>query len=297
MTETIESTLKQIKRFLKTDDEGLLYVNPPKQYEDFPTLREAKGLIPFEEKSIIDYLKDFTVTTLDSYRIMEINGIELGDSGMMCDYCKTLCKIDRKYCMDCHKDMCLLCFEEDEEKAKQNNCKNYHKRKDDLELCKTHKLIDRSIWGRDCNKCYEYIYEEEWYHDKKANEDYHLACKPDKDVEKCKLDVDQLQYGSFVDWIPIYNDIDKENSIYLNLNKESPYFHRISVSSMDNHGRMGFYITDYTLDTLEELLCILEKYYDVWCEKYPPDENSWEKVYDAPIKTFMESKNMPIHYG
>lgn len=86
------------------------------------------------------------------------------------------------------------------------------------------------------------------------------------------LSIKNNEYGSLLDWIPIYSDVD-HSYVTINVNRDSPYYGKAGVAIQDDHGRMGYFNMD---TTVSELL------------KNFQGENLTE---------FLNAKNFPIYYG
>lgn len=295
---------------IKADDVHVINVKKPLKYSEIPKIESIleKHSVTTPEK-IIEYFGE-----IKDSRIMMINGVPMdGDcSCLYCDYCNTSIEKDKYYyCYDCHLDMCSLCHSEtSEEIATKNGAKNYHNRKDKLEKChNNHQLIkrDKSRMYATCDICNEGIILGQSYFNTEMDYDMCLECsKTDEGQDKMKENNLQLsvppcemnQFGSMLDWVPIVID-DEYNMILINLNPESSYHQKYALSSVDDHGRQGYYTIwkDTTLDELvNEINEILEEQKKEE-EKTGKKRDVWDAVYNMPIKIMMNNRHMPYHYG
>lgn len=107
------------------------------------------------------------------------------------------------------------------------------------------------------------------------------------------VDVSALPMGSLLDWVPVLYDR-HEHAVLYNINKDSPYYHRIGALTADNHGRDGFHMLEGAI-TLDDYVKELEA-----MECSP--EVSWEAHYGAPIVTSIDNRENvdtcgDVHYG
>lgn len=287
---------------LNDNEDYSLDITIPDSYDDFPTVDKVKGHDIFTLSEIKQYF-DKDLRRLD---IRMINGEVLDEFGMcrQCDYCR-FNEINGgyfKYCNECRMDMCNMCYEEtSEEIALKNGAKNWKKRKDKLEECRGHDLVEKQM-NRDayCDDCKDTITSDSWWYDGKKH-DVCQDCYENKKEDLLELKLfknvpkdEQINFGSFCDWIPILKD-EEENMILVNLNKSSKYYDWICFLSVDNHGRIGFFTEDeklnIVLEKIREFKTELDKEYE------GKDTCSWDYSYSLPIKKYMKSKNMEIHYG
>lgn len=157
-------------------------------------------------------------------RLRCINGFYTPDDidqdvcdSLYCDYCRTPISSDNFYnCAECHADMCELCFQEKtEEIAIANGAKNYHKRKELLNVCFAHsdKLILIVI-----KEYFTNLF---------------------KDIE------------NIIQLVPIIAD-NEDNFILMNCNPESKKYKSLYLYNCDNHGRRGIF--ESKIHDLQELL-------------------------------------------
>lgn len=99
--------------------------------------------------------------------------------------------------------------------------------------------------------------------------------------------------GSIFSWIPIYRDEEYNSILYCAVKDEAKYG-KLALMSYDDHGRTGMYTVKEDFDTLKREL---EELYRGWLKDYPPDECSWDKVYNLPIKLAMNKRGFEYHYG
>jgi len=281
MTSTIDLgalKLPLTDEFIENDDDYLINVRVPKKYSQVPQFSHSLGekyhIMTFDD--INDYFTQ--ILSNQSMRITFVNGIEMSNSmSYYCDYCGADIEDDYYYCYNCHNDMCRLCFSEtSQEIATANGAQNYENRKDQLEICRNkHKLVSRkNANAAICNLCNEntdhddlLIKTEKRYHNKVDDYDLCLKCSETEQgqniiKEKNLQLIDNLlschvcDFGSFLDWVPLLRD-DTYNMILCNLNPESPYHMKYAISSVDDHGRTGYYtITEQT--TIETLITEIE---------------------------------------
>lgn len=294
--------------YIDNDDENLINVKLPNEYIDIPEFRDVPGHKKVDY--VIGYFNDILN---DNFRISVINGAHTSNDGPhhMCDYCETFIEkeFNYYYCYDCHLDMCHLCFgETNKEISKLNGIEHWHKRAETLARCREHDLRVRYFKELQyyCDLCRKDIYDIYRYsncEEKDDNcEDLCQKCTETemgkKFIEDNKLILTEniiecgYEFGSMLDWIPILRD-DEYNLILYNCNPESELCNRLACVSSDNHGRMGFYTVKETID-LDELLDKLEEYYS---EGEWKKLKGWEEFYNYPIKRFMQSQNIPVHYG
>lgn len=253
---------------------------------------------------------------------------------LYCDYCDSPIgsaneneEISNGYwrCWDCQKDMCNLCHSEvNEDIAIKNGAQNYHLRKDRLQAClnenenekhKVQKRCNMDLSIRCCDLCNSEIDlndEVRWSED--------VTNYNSKDVcQKCantpngmqyiflwkmqqihmannlKLLWENCEFGSMMDWIPIYKD-DEFNMILINCNPNSSSFKKIALAASDNHGRSGFFTIPHDIE-ISNLLEGMEIEYSDVCSKLKTDGNESEIKYLSAIQLLMETFNMPTYYG
>lgn len=84
-------------------------------------------------------------------------------------------------------------------------------------------------------------------------------------------------------------------NIYYNINRSSKHYKTLSISSYDDHGRMGIYqITKF--NTLEELKKNIEPfYYDMAMSAI--SDQGWGSYYTNSINLLMDDMDMMYHFG
>ena len=307
--------LFQNKHFI-ADYAYLIRVTLPKTYSSFPKVKD--DALPPCHYTFKDVNEWFTMVHDRDLRIREINEISFEEEEEeYCQYCNAKLDYDLSYhCMHCRRKMCKLCHgETSEEIALANGARNYHKRKNKLDEChKANQIVERdrvrsdTIKSEDhCNLCQIQVYQFiesngnlcEWYTAPKEIFKICPSCsQTDRGIKlieehkfvHCTLLYDLNEYGSFLDWIPIIED-DDGNLVLVNCNPDSTNFNRTSLSSVDNHGRMGFYSTELSLD---EIISKLNEYSKNNSTK---KLTGWDKFNDQPIKLLMRELDMPTHYG
>jgi hypothetical protein len=129
-----------------------LNVKIPEKYE---ILENA-----LNENDIIEFYKD----VVDS-RLHYLNGYNIDncfDFGYICDFCSSkIHNEDYYYCLDCRKDICILCYKE----LANFFCGNNY------DECKIHSLIKRSFFNYSCDDCGKSI--KKYYYKYNLNEFYH----------------------------------------------------------------------------------------------------------------------------
>lgn len=97
-------------------------------------------------------------------------------------------------------------------------------------------------------------------------------------------------FGSILDWVPIYRD-DEYNAILYNVNKESDKFDTLGLMIVDNHGRLGYFSINISLN---KLLKTLLKYHEKIKAK---EEKSGNKSWDTAIYYYCRKNGTPTYYG
>lgn len=248
-------------------------------------LKEEHGLIICDEKYQASFIKEVKD---QENRIQMINGLSLNfeyfdGSCYYCDYCNTgMDPINSgkeyHFCKDCQKDMCLLCYgETSEEVAKNNGAKNYELRKDELEKCRQHNLLERKFLPKDFNV--------EWDYDEQLDPKYFRV-------------IDQIweytSVGSILDWVPILRD-EEHNQILINLNTESQYSGQIAMLTNDDHGRSQ--ISTFPDMTFEEIFTELKTYPSEMLDVEGKKDVSWNAFYSLPIQMFCRNRNIRTSLG
>lgn len=298
-------TLYPEKDYVKTDEDSVMNVKIPLRYSELPNI-ECKGHKQVSMNEIKEHFGELLDTRL---RIVNGYNLDVWCFGLYCDYCR-VSKIEGKYyyCKDCCKDMCVLCFgETSEEVALKNGAKNYTDRKDVLETCRKHNLVEReTTLIFNCDECKESIDESRYSNIKEVGalecEDICMKCKDTEEGKKLITEknlikteairiIDMTDFGSYFDWVPVLRDEEEYDTVLMNLNSDSPYHNQLCLMSVDDHGRCGFYTIN---ESLEEIVPILERNYE---NSKNSGKDGWEEYYERPIKALMSSKNMQIHYG
>lgn len=231
-----------------------------------------------------------------------------------CDFCNSTTDVkDAKYCSKCDKSMCALCFSEtSEEIALENGAKTWHKRAHALEKCREHGMKDlNTAFENKRNKCYDHKIAPivSCVSCDKCSQTFSLprysTCVEknpnliDESFKKLVADGDNMYamhrgYGSFLDWIPVYMD-SEHNMILYNANPDAEKYSEFSMMSMDDHERCGFQsIGEKDINNLKK---DLEERYDKWYDKFGQLECDWDKVYNVPIKTYLDAHGFKYHFG
>lgn len=302
---------------LKLESSMILDITTPKRYdEDIPVIKD----VPYHNKLSLSDIKKYFEYMLDDPRIMNVN-TNISDSyyictcWLVCDYCNISKGRWMMRCTECKKHMCDLCYNErSEEDAIANGAKNWLKRKDSLMLCFSHEDkfeecdIDIPLRCDICNN--ESDKERKWYTNPRDDLDICYRCYINKDCEeKVRLlvdknpdnwkhiDKDNPDYGtgSFLDWIPILQDVYTEAKLYYNINLDSKYYHKTMLSTVDNHCREGYFVCKENLDNMLEKIKLRSEEYG---KEYGEKEDSWDKHYNCPINKILNNDyGHPVHYG
>ena len=268
-------------------------------------------------------------------RVCIINGVptHMDFSALFCDYCgghigESHKSRDDCYwrCWDCQKDMCDLCHGEvDEAAALSNGAVNYALRRDALALCldgnisissrgsserpSVHKIqrrVNRSFDYRRCDICENIISDDSRWGNK--DKDVCKACSLTPDgldfIENMGLweftmkEVwDNTEFGSMMDWVPVYKDSgDGESMILMNCKSDSSLFGRICLSAGDDHGRYGFFTVDSSFK-MSDLFEKMEAAYKIKCDELIQDDSQSQIEYVTPIQELMNSLGIPTYYG
>lgn len=242
---------------------------------------------------------------LSDGRFCLIEGVTMDyTGGYDCDYCKVTIVGKRFYCRQCIKDMCKLCHSEtSEEIAIGNGAKNYKNRAEALATCRSHTLVERNdvMPYRSCNVCQKYIGSNAHWHN---DNDYDL-CMTCADgsalIEQHGLTYIESEspfkesgFGSMLDWVPVLRD-SEYNLVLYNINIDSEHHRRYCLSSVDDHGRRGYFVV-YDVSTIDEILAELNKIV-IELKEGAKYLDKWDKFYNMPIKVMMNNRGMPFHYG
>jgi len=225
------------------------------------------------------------------------------------------------YCEQCAKWMCEQCREETSaEIAAKHGSVRWDQRKDALTACREHGLVvkkPKNGFPR-CHKCdicrrklTEGAISTPCCYTNNNNYDICGDCAGteegkkkivEKDLEMCIPFCEQVGYGSMLDWVPILKDTAEEGdydggTVYYNHNEESDNHGKLALSTVDDHGRMGYFSLDKdtTLASLLQTLTELQKQFD---QEFADDKyDSWSKYYSRPINRYLESLGHPVYYG
>lgn len=268
--------------------------NCPSSLPVFPDIKFLKKL---NSQEMLDYFK-----YISENRIVLFEGLYQDRSVYQCDYCFADITENTtfKHCLDCVSDMCALCFWEVSE-AKNNGAVDGLKRKEHLEKCRTHDLVDIDLGSSFyCDGCLSLIIYPR-YSNRTKDKDFCINCVTDSLIQEYQLDLvnglllqQQVKFGSLFDWVPIYMDCDT-NTIYYNINKDSEHYETFAISSIDDHGREGYFRIKESL-TAEDLKKELEELYEIYRSEFC-DQKNRGSFFDMPIKTFMQKRNMGTNYG
>jgi hypothetical protein len=300
--------------FFVDDEDSYIYTAIP-EYSKVPSVELVDGLQLMEQEDIDRY---FTDILNSNCRIKLINGIptNMDFTCLYCDYCGTSIEDKFYYCWICHKDMCNLCYgETDADIAQSNGAKNYELRREALDVCRKHNLQERSISLQICycDICGASLSEGDlWTNAKLGNYDRKDVCCEcaETDEGKALISTDKLEkvhydllqtwnysnFGSLLDWIPIYRDVEY-NMILINCNKNSSLVGTFALMSNDDHGRSGYYTLskDWSLEKIQESL--REYHNNQAHDEHGNKLSGWDEFYNLPIKRLMTQHNMEIHYG
>jgi hypothetical protein len=272
-----------------TDERSTVFMYKPSELVSFPNIGldmiNTKYLSIQTHENIKEYFESMFD---DSVSLHVIDGIHLnsGCDSYYCDYCKTNIKENWFFCYHCYKDMCKMCHEEtNEEIAVKNGAKNYKKREEDLNMCRSHnKIVSRNIrnkknpssW-RSCDLCHETIDEKHNFYTAEEDYDICLNCYQNSDdarniVEtkdmslfdlndkKCYL-FNSTDFGSMLYWIPIIGDTETCH-VLMNLNPNDKNYGKICLQSCDDHGRFGYFIVRDENYDLNKILMRLKEITD-----------------------------------
>lgn len=298
---------------------NILYVAGPNDTIELPRVEFLEGFTSPSQSDINCY---FDNILKDNVRIHSINGIRTDPRfyrfGPFCDYCENQCSLEHYYCYDCYLHICNDCHKQmitiwdqiakEELSILDTNCchPNHHI------VVRTKNIQNLFI----CDICHLAIIGSERYNKKIEPDsnpdlmdignsiDVCLACSTDKDINmqlvEHKLELvpnnlcdDIFEFGSLMDWVPIVND-EFGNIILFNYNKNSQYVGRYAVASIDDHDRYAYFILNRKID-LGNIINNLIKYAN--SDEWKKCEGPISRLYNCPIKKFIASLNIPIHYG
>lgn len=285
-----------------TSEDVRIDVTLPKRYD--AKLPEVKPLDNYKITTLENIYDHFATFLDNDLRVRVINNVSL-DSDMreldtICGYCRTS-QNGYRFCTECKKNMCKLCWEEKtEEIAKANGAKKWKKRKDALLLCFGHqeKMEYTKTPKVKCDVCRDLSTEKPglWKHNRVSDKDLCPECttKPAaEDIIKNSSDdwftaehLDEstrLDFGSFLDWVPVLCHEDGD-AVFYNINPDSEHYHKALLRVVDNHSREGYFVVDKSLDDIIEEIRI---------------EKDLENIdgADTQIKRYVHEKGWDIYYG
>lgn len=235
--------------------------------------------------------------------------------GVKCFNCKTYFEKGHS-CSKCGEHICDSCQGETNSKVKDtfldNVLEGYKKLNEKVEPCRSHDLVERSaadMFGFSCDVCDEIISGDRYSNAPVVGfdncSDVCLSCAEEeeegqqmvkeKDLKKViKSNVDILDFGSMLDWIPVLEDSDSYDAVFVNLNPASPYHQQVCLMAVDDHGRSGFSTIRKEGVGLDQVVAKVREYQNNSDWK---DLEGWNKHYNRPIKQLMNDYNMPTHFG
>lgn len=96
--------------------------------------------------------------------------------------------------------------------------------------------------------------------------------------------------GSIMEWIPLFRD-EYYHTLFYNVSKSSPRYHKLGVLSIDDHGRSGMHFFNDTLENFIREINLLQERY----EKQAP--KGWEAHYLAPLCKYVQLRGKSVHFG
>jgi hypothetical protein len=255
-------------------DGVLLDVEMPYNYDKcIPEIKIDDNYRYCNNNDNFKYFKDLSEKKIKIAVINDINLTETSRILKKCSYC--LCIVSNngfpiRYCKQCKKNMCKLCYDEkSEEIALDNGSKNWNMRKDDLKRCFDHVdelniahnlPVNCDLCGEKSKDCFG-----RWYCNRSTDKDICPVCfytdsgqifiKSERETWEGILYRDEYKnpnFGSMLNWVLL---IDSDNGYVLyNINKDSVHYHKIALATIDNYDRHGIFITDYNLEELENTL-------------------------------------------
>src|SRR3990167_5809249 len=255
------------------EDMGVVDVTKPDGYDtDIPHIENIPYHTVLSLEDIYDHFSDLIN---GEYRILNVNGIsdETHDylrCDLRCDYCSTfIFEACVKRCLKCEKNMCELCHtERTEQDAKKNGAEDWEARKDKLLACFEHEKEGYLGWYEwphcqcDCCNIESKQRPTVWMRDIKRQKDICSDCvntEMAKEMMKegtwisreMKNPVFHTGFGSFLEWVPLLRDNNTRASLLYNIVPKSVNYHKVALSTVDDHGREGYFIYP---GTLEEVL-------------------------------------------
>lgn len=108
------------------------------------------------------------------------------------------------------------------------------------------------------------------------------------------IDAGYTDFGSFLEWIPLVWDNDTRCGLLYNMVPTSKNYQRVALSSVDDHGREGYFIIPGSLtDVIERLR---EKVVIYESQKKMGDPN-WDDHYGCPINLLLTEEDKPAQFG
>lgn len=209
-----------------------------------------------------------------------------------CGYCPSY-NFDYK-CQECDRNMCALCFDETKGIIAEG-VRNYHKRKKYIEMCSVHNITPVAAYGSySCDLCCGSFAGDRYYSIK--HHDVCVDCAKTEEGQKLIAKYNMFMtegvdiMGSIYDWYPLMRDGD-DNMVLYNINADAPNGGKYALLSIDNHDRQCIIPVDLSGDELCELL----KKYEI--EYQNIEDDGWNKFYNRPIKSILNSLDLPYHFG
>lgn len=287
-------------------------------------------------ETILSYFEDLLNDDDSMARIQVVNGLHLEDmcNAYYCDYCKTSIKDNCFFCCHCNKDMCKMCYEEtSEEVALANDAKNYKRREESLNKCRTlNKIVPRNIYYiitpndyRSCDLCNNSVTIRDNFYSIKteryATYDICTNCYKTSDDARNIVETKSMQlidvndksnyyfsytgFGSMLYWFPIIVDAE-DCRVLMNLNPEDKNYGKICLQSCDDYGRFGYFIADETYE-LHRILQRLKEICDKGTFEYEEGiggehtvtitHKLCSKHHSSPIQILMTELKMSVYYG
>lgn len=253
-----------IKEFIDNSDLDNNYTF--NDFENWPKTLIVPDLSLFSLKKYnLEHM--FTVNTIEQIktrmfdiyldRIIFFNNIIFSNwFGRQCDYCKVSMEDDFN-CIQCQKDMCALCYtEENIQDAIKNGSSEskFLKRFPTIDFCKKNHQIEKII------------------------------------VDYTKTINNLVNLASII-------DEKHDNEILLDCNINSDTYQKVFIKNVDNHGRCSIFQTNLSLEELFQELNILEQQIQKEIKEHDGDFDGWLPFLNTPTKRFLENKNFPTHYG
>lgn len=207
-----------------------------------------------------------------------------------CHHCDHSCDNQFYHCFTCHKDMCMLCFEE-------MRAKHWRDRKNSLQICRSHDIhyIDIICVEQYCDECSKEVPLNDFTHmykDPRTTDNLCVECYNQlSDTEKEYFDIypankiyDNNRFGSLMDWLP-FCKTPEYDYLLVNRNKDSADYLRFACAAVDDHGRYGYYVLRANYDDiLMSINTLMAK-------------NNQTGLYSTSIKLYMKHVGLKIHFG